>query len=181
MISLRSKVTKKILNYFFINPHENLYVNELLRKLHLDKRNLVKKIRQLEAEGILAHETIGNLKLYSINKEYPLYDEYRKIIMATIGFEERLRRSLKHMKGIKEAYIYGSYAKDTMDAHSDIDLLVVGDEGAITLQKRLSKLQKEFGREINAVNMDEAEFKRRVKGKDSFIIGLLKQKHIRII
>jgi len=41
MISLRSKVARKILNYFFINPQESLYVNELSRKLEVDKRNLV--------------------------------------------------------------------------------------------------------------------------------------------
>ena len=52
MISLKSKVTKKILNYFFINPHENLYVNEISRKLQLDKRNLVKKIKELESKVI---------------------------------------------------------------------------------------------------------------------------------
>jgi predicted transcriptional regulator with HTH domain len=43
MISLRSQVTRKILNLFFLNPHETLYVNELSRRLGLDKRNLVKK------------------------------------------------------------------------------------------------------------------------------------------
>ena len=46
MISLRSEITKKLLNYFFINPHESLYVNEMSQKLQLDKRNLVKKIKE---------------------------------------------------------------------------------------------------------------------------------------
>ncbi len=46
MISLRSEITKTVLNYFFMNPQESLYVNELVQKLHLDKRNLVKKIRE---------------------------------------------------------------------------------------------------------------------------------------
>jgi predicted transcriptional regulator with HTH domain len=47
MISLRSEITKKLLNYFFLNPKESLYVNELSRNLALDKRNLVKKIKEL--------------------------------------------------------------------------------------------------------------------------------------
>ena len=53
MISLRSEITKKLLNYFFINPQESLYVNELSSKLQLDKRNLVKKLKELEEVGIL--------------------------------------------------------------------------------------------------------------------------------
>lgn len=180
MISFRSKITKKILNYFFINPHESLYINEISRRLRLDKRNLVKKIRELETEGILTHTTRGNLKLYSINRSYPLYSEYRKIVGATVGLQESLRRALKKMKGIKEAYIYGSYAKDTMDAHSDIDLLIVGEESTVRLQKKLNEFQKETGREINAINMDETEFRKKIRDKNSFIAQVFKQKYIKL-
>ena len=72
MISLISKITRELLNYFFVNPHEGLYVNELAIKLMLDKRNLVKKLRELEKEGILKSQKRGNLKLYSININFPL-------------------------------------------------------------------------------------------------------------
>jgi len=54
MISLRSKITQKVLNFYFLNPHESLYVNELSRRFALDKRNLVKKLRELELAGLLA-------------------------------------------------------------------------------------------------------------------------------
>jgi len=181
MISLRSEITKKLLNYFFINPHEELYVNEISKKLYLDKRNLVKKIKELEKEGILKSHHRGNLKLYSLNNDYPLYNEYRKIVIKTLGFEENIKRTLMEVKGIKEAYIYGSYAKDKMDVHSDIDLLVIGNHGIVPLQKRLNKIQKEINREINITNMDEQEFKKRIKGGDSFIKEVLKQKNIRVI
>ena len=181
MISLRAEITKKLLNYFFINPEESLHVNELPRKLGVDKRNLVKKIKELETEGLLKHQRMGNLKLYSLNKDYPLYEEYRKIVMKTIGLEEQLRQILKRVKGVQEVHIYGSYAKNAMEPHSDIDLLVVGNHNILLLQKRLNKLQREIGREINVVNMDNREFKRKMKSKDSFIAGIFGQKHIRII
>ena len=75
MISLRSSLTRKLLSYFYAHPQKTLYLNEIWRSLHLDKRNLVKKIKALEKEGILKHENIGNLKLYSISKDYPFYKE----------------------------------------------------------------------------------------------------------
>lgn len=181
MIPLRSEITKKILNYYFINPHESLYVNELSRRLDLDKRNLVKKIKELESEGLLTSQSKGNLKLYSINSKYPLYQEYRKIIMATVGFQEQLSSRLKKITGIEEAYIYGSYAQNTMDSHSDIDVLIIGNAGTVVIQKSISKLQKDIDREINMTVMSEADFKRRVKEKDPFVAGILKQKYIKII
>jgi predicted nucleotidyltransferase len=181
MISLRSAVAKKLLNYFFINPGESLYVNELSRNLKLDKRNLVKKIKELEAEGILKSWAQGNLKLYSINKNYPLYGEYRRIIMKTEGVAPRIKGILGLFTGVKKAYIYGSYAKDALSAHSDIDLLVIGSHSVISLQREINKLQKEIGREINTINIDEAEFKKKIKNKDPFIWGVLNHKHMKVI
>ncbi len=181
MISLRSKLTRKLLNYFFINPQESIYVNEISRKLHVDKRNLVKKLRELEEEGILQSQSQGNLKLYSIDKRYPLYKEYEKIVLKTVGLEYRLKNAIREVEGVKDAYIYGSYANNEMDTHSDIDLLVVGNHSVLSLQRKINNIQKEIDREINVVNMDKKELKKRITGKDPFIRTLFKQKHIKII
>lgn len=181
MIPLKSAITQKILNYFFLNPHESLYVNELSRKLTLDKRNLVKKLKELEKEGVLKSGKRGNLRLYSINKEYSLYNEYKKIISKTVGLENEIRQILKKTKGVKKAYIYGSYAKDNMDMHSDIDLLVVGTHDIMLLQKAISRLQKEINREINITNMDIKEFEKKSKNKDPFLSGILHKNYIELV
>ena len=181
MISLKSKVTSKILNYFFLNPDATLYVNELSEKLNLDKRNLVKKLKELETEGLLESRTRGNLRLYSSNKNYSLYDEYKNIVLKTLGLEKKLKDALKNIKGIKAAYIYGSYAKDKLDVNSDIDLLVVGSHRIALLQKKISALEKEIDREISVVNMDEKDFNERKSTGNPFIRGVLKNKHIEII
>lgn len=181
MISLRSQITRKILNLFFLNPHETLYVNELSRKLGLDKRNLVKKLHELDHIGILKSERKGNLRLYGINPEFPLYEEYRKIVLKTIGVEEKLKQIMRETPGVQEAYIYGSYARDAMSAHSDLDLLVVGNHDIKTLQKKIILLQREINREINSVNMGEDEFRKRVDMKDPFLSGIFQQKAIRLV
>ncbi|MFC1809135.1 nucleotidyltransferase domain-containing protein [Candidatus Omnitrophota bacterium] len=181
MVSLRSIITKKILSYFYINPESSLYVNEMERILNLDKRNLVKKVKELEEEGLIVSNQRGNMKFYSVNTEYPLYNEYRKIVMKTAGFEDQLKSLLKKDAKISAAYIYGSYAKDSMDATSDIDLLVIGGHSIVSLQKRVNALQREIDREINVVSMDEKEWTERKTEKDPFIIGILKGKHVKVI
>jgi len=181
MISMRSKVTKKLLNYFFLHPEDNLFVNEISRKLDIDKRNLVKKLKELEEEGILTSEARGNQKLYSMNSSYPLHNEYRKIVFKTIGIENRLRDLLKTVEGVKKVYLFGSYAKDELDAHSDIDLLVIGEHKIVKLQKQITLLQKEIDREINVVNMDNKEFKNRKKRKDVFLETVFRKKYIEVI
>ncbi|MBU0661678.1 nucleotidyltransferase domain-containing protein [Patescibacteria group bacterium] len=181
MITLKSAITQKLLSHFFLNPHEKLYVNELARKLSLDKRNLVKKLKELEKEGLLASRSRGNLKLYSINTKFPLYKEYKNIVLKTLGFEEELKGLLKGVPGIEKAYIYGSYAADKLEAHSDIDLLVVGEHKLMVLQKAINKLQRKIDREINIVNMDNNEFKDRRKQRDPFLKKVFKDKIIELI
>lgn len=181
MISLRSDITKKILNYFFINPEDGLYVNELSRRLNLDKRNLVKKLKDLEAEGLLKSEIRGNLKIYSANKKFPFYKEYKKIVLATVGLEDRLKEILKGIRGIREAYLYGSFAEDKQKAHSDIDLLIVGDHDILELQRRLNSLQNEIGREINTVNIDEKEKRQRLKNNDPFLSKVLTHNNVKLL
>jgi len=180
MISLRSKVTLELLSYFFLNPHDTLFVGELVEKLCLDKRNLVKKLKELEKEGLLTCERKGNLKLYTINVKYPLYKEYKNLVLKTVGVEEKLRQIVGRIDGIKNAYIYGSYARDELSAHSDIDILIVGCHDLVQLQKKISNLQKKIGREINMINMGIKEFALRKKRKDPFIMETLKEKHIEI-
>jgi len=181
MISLRSQVTRTILNFFFLNPHQTLYVNELSRKLGLDKRNLVKKLHELGHIGILKSEKRGNLRLYSVNPKFPLYQEYRKIVLKTIGVEEKLKQIMRETRGVKEAYIYGSYAQDAMSAHSDLDLLIIGSHEIKGLQKKIVLLQREINREINSVNMSEDEFRKRVRMKDPFISEIFQRKAIKLV
>lgn len=181
MISMRSKVTKELLNYFFLHPEESLFVNEISRKLDLDKRNLVKKLKELEEEGIFQSEAKGNQKIYSINKSFSLFNEYKQIVFKTIGIENKLRETLKKVEGVEAAYLFGSYAKNELDTHSDIDLLVIGEHKAIPLQKHINRVQKQIDREINIVNMDKKEFDDRKRRKDPFIENILKEKHIEVI
>jgi len=181
MIELKSKVTQKLLDYFFVNKNSSLYVNEIERFLNLDKRNLIKKLKALENEGILRSEYKGNQKYFSLNLKYPLINEYKKIFLKTIGFEKKVQELFKGLKGVKEAFIFGSYAKDKMDSSSDVDILVVGNHDTLELQKRTSKLQDDINREINVISMSTTEFNRKKKNKDPFISNILKKDKIRIL
>ena len=160
MISLQSKITRALLGYYFLNTEAKHYVAELQNMLFVDKRNLVKKLKEFEKEGLFVSEQKGNIRFYSLNRNYPLYDEYKKIILKSIGIEKRLKEIVSLFPEIREAYIYGSYAKDKMDAASDVDLLVIGSHSIVELQKEINRLQKETGREVNITHVEEKEFQK---------------------
>ncbi len=180
MLSLRSKITRAVLSYFILHDHTQIYVLAMARRLHLDGSNLAKKLRELEKEGILQSEERGKERYYSLNKTFPLLKEYKQIILKTVGFEGALKELLKEVKGIEDAYLFGSYAKDRMDSTSDIDLMVVGDHDTVELRKKLAGIQKTTDREINLVNMSPAEYEKR-KRQDAFVKSLQKSKRVKLI
>ena len=101
--------------------------------------------------------------------------------MKTYGIEKSLKDLLKSIKGIEEAYIFGSYAADKMDASSDIDVLAVGSHSVLELQRRVAKLQRETAREFNIVNLSEKEFTAKKKKKVPFIDNIIKNKKIKLV
>ena len=162
MIRLDSKITKSVLGYFFMNPKAELYLSELASLLALDPSNLSKKLKELEREGLFTSEVRGKERYYRINREYPLYNAYKKVYEQYFGIERELGMIIDDMRDIDQAYLFGSYAKGQFDASSDIDLLIIGTVSAVELNKRLLQLEKKYQRDINFIIMttDELEEKR---------------------
>lgn len=179
MISLRSKITQKVLAFAFLQ-NEEFYANELARKLELDLGNLIRKLHELEKSGLLISQIKGQEKYYKLNKKFSLLKEYAAIVQKTFGFEEKLKETLKKTKGVEKAILFGSYVIKKMDQYSDIDLIVIGSHSTINLQKNISKLQKEFDREINAISMSNIEFKQK-RRKDPFLKRVFDSPFIEVI
>lgn len=177
MISLKSKETKAVLQYLFLHEDAELYVNEMARKFSLDDGNLSRKLKQLAQEGILKCRESANSCYYSLNRKYPLLKEYKGIVLKTIGFEQKLREALSGVKGIEQAFIFGSYAKGSMDTASDIDLLVVGGHNTLALQRAIAVIQKKMDREINVISMGSKEYQEKLE-KDPFVKSLADKKKV---
>jgi len=180
MISLKSKTTIKILTYYFLNPDLRHYVNELARILKLDPKNAHRKLGELEREGILKSEFEGKQRYFSLDKKSKTVKIYKELLSQTVGLEEQIRKAIQKISGVELAYIYGSYAKNTMTGASDIDLLVVGSHSTLELQKAMNKIQKDIGREINTVNISPKELSFKKKKKDPFITNVFSGKHIKL-
>lgn len=181
MINLKSKVTQKILDYYFINPSKSHYINELAGILDLDPKNTYRKLAELELAGLFKSEFRGKQRYFSLDKKSTLIKEYKAILFHSSGWEKRLTRELRALDGIKQAYIFGSTASGKMDDNSDIDLLLVGAHSVLAATRIISRLQKSLGREINAVQMSSQEFAAKKRTGSDFIVNILKSKNIKLL
>lgn len=181
MISLRSKVARKLLDYYFLNPGAQHYINELARNLELDPKNTETKLKELEKEGLFKSEFRGKERYFLLARENPILEHYRQIFLKTYGIEKTLKDILSGLKGLKEAYIFGSYASDRMDSSSDIDILAVGSHSVLALQRQIVGLQKDTGKEMNVTNLTPEEFKAKKRIKNHFISRIFKTKVIKLV
>lgn len=174
----KSRLRQKLLGYFFTNLEANLYLREISSLLKEDAGNLSKELANLEKKGIFVSQKRGNQKYFSLNKEYPLYREFKSVISKTIGVEGSLKEMVKQIDGIDVAFIYGSFAQKKENPSSDIDLFIIGSPDEDELMEKVESLEKKLQREINYNIYPRKEFKDRKKKKDSFILNILKGQKI---
>ena len=179
MISLKSKITQRVLSDAFLNE-KAFYVNEIARRHGLDSGNVSRKLKELEGDGILQSEEKGKERFYSINKKYPLLNEYRRIVLKTSGIEKILKKALTDVAGVRKSFIFGSYASGRMDASSDLDVMVVGNHSLMALHRQIAKVQKSVGRIINVISASPEEYQRKC-ATDTFFKSLNRQPKVSLI
>ncbi len=181
MLNLRSEARRHLLAYYFTNPTARLHLRDLAAKLNTDPSNLSKELRRMEHEGLFRSEVSGRQKYFQLNREYPLFDEVRRIVAKTVGAAAIIRECLRKIDGIDEAYLYGSFAMNQQDAASDIDVLVIGSPSEEVLAQAVSKVERQLGREINYTVLFRKEFESRRARKDPFLENLWHNKRIQLI
>lgn len=181
MFNLRSKPRQQLLAYYFTNPTARHHLRDLAKRLSIDPSNLSKELRRLEGEGLFRSEISGRQKYFQLNREYPLFDEVRKIVGKTIGAAPLIAQSLNRIEGIDEAYLYGSFASNQQDAASDIDVLVIGSPREEVLVHAMQKLERQLGREINYTVLTPKEFGSRRARKDAFLENVWHNRRIPLV
>ena len=176
-----SRVRVEILSAFLMNPERELYVREVARLTGEDYKNVSMELRSLEEIGLLSSRNEGNLKYFSLNKEFVIYEELKSIFMKTKGAVGILREAVSTKRDIDYAFIYGSFATGEERAESDIDLMVIG---RISLEEVLALIrgpEEKLSREINVSLYDLQEIRKRVKDHDPFIMEVLGGSKIMLI
>lgn len=177
----KSKLRQRLLSLYFTNPDKRFYLRELERTLNSPVANIRRELVKLEKLGLFLIENKGNLVYYYLNQAYPLYPELKGIILKTSGVPITIKTLLGKIKGIKQAFIYGSFAKNEQKSTSDIDILIIGTVNENKLVAACRKLEKELQREINYTLYSPTDFDRKKKAKDPFVLEVLKQPKVFLI
>lgn len=175
-----SKARVEILKLFLFNSDNSFYQRQISNLTSQPIRGVQREVDKLHKIGLLEKSIQGNRVYYKVNKKCPIRGELKNILFKSVGVAEVLKDNLKE-KGIRLAFIYGSYAKGQESLLSDIDLMVIGDISSRELSGILSKPKRELMREINYNVFISDDFIDRVRKKDHFLSSVLKNKKIFIV
>jgi predicted nucleotidyltransferase/predicted transcriptional regulator with HTH domain len=168
----------EILNLFFQNTDQELYLREIARILDKEPGLFQRDIESLVKEGILKDERRANLRYFKLNKNYSLYEEIEKIIFKTLGIGAQLQKLVDNLPQIDQSFIFGSIAKNTEYVESDIDLMLIGVVDQDLLIKRINKAEKKLKREVNYVLYGKNEIMKKLKQENDFLMKIFKEPKI---
>jgi len=170
-----------ILEIFFNKPDQPHYLREIAQLLGKKPGVFQRDINNLATDGLLTSYFEANRRFFKLNKKYPLYKEMKSIFFKTLGVKGLLKQELENIPEIKEAFIYGSFARNQEKDASDIDVFIIGSVSENVIMDLFNKLERKLDRELNYVLMTDKEFKEKSKQKNSFLANVMKNKKIELL
>jgi predicted nucleotidyltransferase len=181
--ALFTSTQQRLLGLLYGQPLRSFYATELIERTGSGSGAVQRELRRLSESGLINITRLGNQKHYQANASAPIFNELRGIVDKTVGSAGALLAALLPLEEqIRFAAIYGSLAKATDGAMSDIDVLIVA--AGLTLERIYSALQpveKRLGRSVNPTLYTPEEFQRRRATGQAFLRKVLGGPHITLI
>ena len=172
--ALFGKTRRNVLALLFGQPERSFYLREIAARAASGMGQVQKELEQLVAAGLVLREQRANQVHFRANPEAPIYGELLGIVTKTFGVADVLREALEPFRDrIRLAFIYGSIAKGSATAASDIDLLLVGDVAPSEFSVPLTEIRNRLGRSVSLVGYSTEEFGALLRDRHHFISAVL--------
>jgi predicted nucleotidyltransferase len=167
---LLGRTRAAVLGALFLRPESSLHVRELARLTGASPGSLHRDLRTMTDLGLLVRQEVGRQVHYRANVESPVFEELSGLLRKTSGMADVLRDALAPVAGkIDRAFVYGSIARGTEHAHSDVDLMIVGDVDFGEAVVALAPAQEKLRREINPTLFTRRQFEAKLRQQDGFV------------
>ncbi len=181
--ALFSPVQQRVLALLFGQPDRRFQSSEIIRLVDSGIGAVHRQLSRLADAGWLTVTPIGNQRHYQANRDSPAFDELRGLIVKTVGVVEPLRQALLPLAAsIRAAFVYGSVAKGSDTARSDIDLMVISDELTYPdIFEALQPAEAVLARKVSPNTMTLDHWHAERAKKDSFAARIANQPRLFVI
>lgn len=141
-----------------------------------------RELENLVSAGLVTRRRQGSQVYYQANLKSAIFSELKSLMVKTAGVADVLREALMPLtERITASFIYGSFAKGTANAESDVDVMVIGSVGFAEVADILGAAQESLGREVNPSVYPVDEFVTRISEGQHFVTSLIGEPKIFLI
>lgn len=142
------------------------------------EENRMEKSELMEKKEDKKESSKQEKKYYHLNKNFVLYSEIKALITKSqILAGKNFIKSLQKISQPKYLALTGVFVNEDFP----IDIFIVGRVNKKKLEKTISDLEREIGKEINYSIMDLKEFQYRQEITDIFVYDVMQAKKITLI
>lgn len=181
--ALFTPVQQRVLGLLFGQPDRRFQSAELIRLARGGVGAVHRQLGRLAEADLVTVTRSGNQKHYQARRDSPVFEELHQLIVKTVGLAEPLRQALaRKARAIRAAFIYGSVAKGTDRAGSDIDLMVISDSLRYAdLFESLQAAEAVLGRTVNPTVMTVTQWRAKRAQADSLAGRVAGQSRVFVI
>lgn len=181
--ALFSNIQQRVLAYLFGQPERSFFATELIKLAGGGSGAVQRELARLADSGLVTVKHVGTQKHYQANPKSPIFAELCAIAQKTVGLAEPLRETLAPLaKRIKAAFVFGSVAKRSDTAASDIDVLVLSDSiDYADVFAALQSAEAKLGRTVNPTVYTPANWRKKRKEGTAFVVKVAAQPKVFLI
>ena len=137
---ISSKTRLKLLLRLFLNPGSKAYLRGLADEFDESTNSVRVELNRFEEAGMLSSDLVGNKKVFQANKEYPLFEEIRKILLKYTGLQDIIDEVIEQLGDLNKVYLTGDLS---LGKQSDvISLIIVGNPDRHFLIQLIAKVEE---------------------------------------
>jgi predicted nucleotidyltransferase len=181
--ALFSKIQQRVLAYLFGQPERSFFATELIKLAGGASGAVQRELARLAGSGLVTVTRVGTQKHYQANPKSPIFAELCAIAQKTVGLAEPLREALAPLaKRISAAFVFGSVAKRSDTAASDIDVLIISDSvDYADVYEELQSAEAKLGRTVNPTVYTTANWRKKRKEGNAFVTKVAAQPRVFLI
>ncbi len=167
---LRSDAQGELLALLFLHPEQEYSLSEVSRRVGTSLPTVHAEAGRLVAAGLLQERRLGQARLVRAGTGHVLARSLTELLELTYGPAVVLPDVLAALSGVREAFVYGSWAARRLGepgaAPRDVDVVVVGTTSQARLQEAGREAGRRLHREVNITRITPAVWD---AGQDPFV------------
>ena len=181
--ALFSATQQRVLAFLFGQPGRSFFATELIGLVGAGSGAVQRELARLAQSQLVTVARVGTQKHYQANPQSPLFAELCAIVQKTVGLVEPLREAFAPLaQHIAAAFVFGSVAKRSDSATSDIDVLVLsGSVDYADVFAALQSAEAKLGRTVNPTVYTPEDWRKKRKNGNAFVVKVTAQPKLFVI